>query len=210
MAEIKYSYKDASHSINTYDEILKTYQWICDAMRSIFENKENWNIHCNIAFSSDEMSYECDSIDEFKKYAFGKNIEINRLLVYAAQGWTGSLVDVFATYHKDDDSQEFVLSSKDEMAIIDLREALLCNKKAESQPKETVIMQIEDNSVHIGDNNHITNSVVGSKNSTSIEQKEDSSKSKKETFLSKTFWQIFVPIAVGVIVVAIAVWLGLQ
>lgn len=211
MAEINYSYKDSTHSINTYDELLKTYHWICDALHTIFKDRENMNINCSVAFSSDEMSYDCNSIDEFKKYAFGKNIEVKRLLLFVSEGWVGSLVDVFAAYRKDEACQEFVLSSKDEMLIINLREALLSNKKVElKQTKETVIMKIEDNSIHIGDNNHISNSVVGSKNKTKSEQKADNSKREKESFWSKTFWQFFIPIAVGVIVIAIAVWLGLQ
>ena len=167
MAEINYRYKDATHSINTYDEVLKTYHWICDAMRTIFEDREKLSFHCSVTFSSDEMSYECNSIEEFKKYAFGKSIEVNRLLVYVSENWVGSLVDVFATHHKDEAFQEFVLSSKDEILIINLKEALLSNKKVEpQQTKETVIMKIEDNSIHIGDNNHISNSVVGSKSKT--------------------------------------------
>ena len=210
MAEINYSYKDTTHSINTYDEVLKTYHWIYNAMRTIFEDREKLGFHCSVAFSSDEMSYECNSIEEFKKYAFGKSIKVNRLLVYVSENWVGSLVDVFATYHKDEAYQEFVLSSKDEMLIINLRDALLAEKKPEPKQKEAVIVKVEDNSVHIGNNNHISNSVVGSKNTAGIEQKADASKPPKESFLSKTFWQILVPIAVGLMVIAIAVWLGLQ
>ena len=210
MADIEYTYKDTLHTIDTYDGVINTYDWICNALKSVFEDREGLYIRCNVAFSCDELSYECQSIDEFKQYAFGKNIIIKRLLIYVTENWAGPIVDVFAAYHKDCAVQEFVLGAKEEIHIIKLREALIKNKKNQESQPQPVIMNIEDNSVHIGDNNHISSSMVGSKNTICVEQKTDTAKDKKETFLSKTFWQILVPIAVGVIVVAIAVWLELQ
>jgi hypothetical protein len=156
------------------------------------------------------MSYECHSLDEFKKYAFGKNIEVKRLLIYVSENWVGSLISVFANYYKSEEQQEFVISSKDEMLIINLRGALLTNNDNEPKQIETVIMQIEDNSVHIGDNNQISNSVVGAKNITDVEQKTEVSEDKKESFLSKTFWQIFIPIAVCIIGALVVSWLDLE
>ncbi len=70
-------------------------------------------------------------------------------------------------------------------------------------PEGVTAMKIENNSINIGDKNKIKNSKIGSKNT--IEQKTE-----KESFPSKVFWQIFIPIVVGVIVVAICVWLGIQ
>ena len=210
MAEMKYTYKDTAHKISNYDEIISTYTWIHDALRSVFENREGLSISCYITFSADEMSYDCNSIDEFKKYAFGKNIQVDRLYVSISETWVSSLIHVFASYKENADQQEYVLTSNDELTIINLREALQMCKKAEPKPKETIVMKIEDNSVHIGNNNSISNSVVGSKNTTETEQKNELPENKKESFLSKTFWQFVVPIAAGIIVVSLAVWLGLQ
>ena len=210
MAEMRYTYKDIAHKISNYDEIISTYTWIHDALCSVFENREGLSVSCHITFSADEMTYECSSIEEFKKYAFGKNIQIDRLYVSVSENWKSSLIHVFASYKENSDQQDYVLTSNDELTIINLRETLQMSKKVEPKPKETIVMKIEDNSVYIGDNNNISNSVVGSKNATEIEQKNEISENKKESFLSKTFWQFIVPIAAGIIVVILAVWLGLQ
>lgn len=77
-------------------------------------------------------------------------------------------------------------------------------------PKEITAMKIENNSVHIGSNNQITNSVIGSKNTTEIEQETVVPESKEESIASKSFWQILVPIIVGVIVATICVAIGLN
>lgn len=206
MAEIDYKYKDELHKISTYDDVLKTYHWISNAIYNTFEDRKELSIRCNIAFSSDEMSYECRSIDEFKKYAFGKSIKIKHLSIHVTENWNNSLVDVFAIYSKYEEKQEFIISSSDEMWIINLRDALLLNNDTEPQHKETIVMKYEDNSIHIGNNNQISNSVVGSKNKTDVEQRTEILQEKKESFLSKTFWQIIIPI----IVAAIVAWLGLK
>ncbi len=96
------------------------------------------------------------------------------------------------------------------MLIINLRDALLANNDSESQQKDTLFMKYEDNSVHIGDNNQISNSIIGAKNTTDIEQKTEVLESKKESFLSKTFWQFIIPIAVCIIGAIIVAWFGLQ
>lgn len=210
MADIRFTYKDATHTINSYDEIISTYDWIRDAMRVVFQDREGLSLYCKVAFTSDEMSYECDSIDEFKKYAFGKSIAPNHMLVYVTQDWVASLISVFASYKKDAVEQEFDLSSKDEMRIINLRDALRTCKKVEPKPKETVIMKIEDNSVHIGDNNQISGSVIGSKNTAEIKQESETAEVKEEKWYSKTFWQIAIPLAVTILGAAICAWLGLN
>lgn len=209
MAEIKYTHKDAVHTIDSYDNIISTYEWIKNALRSVFQDEDGLYIHCSIAFAVDEMSYDCDSIEEFKKYAFGKTITPSRMLVYVSKDWLGSLMDVFASYHKDVDGQEFVLTAKDEMRVINLRHALQTSRKPEPR-KENVIVKIEDNSVHIGNNNQISNSVIGSKNTAEIEQETVVPEHKEESFASKSFWEIIIPIIVGVVVVAICVAIGLD
>lgn len=209
MADIDYSYKDSIHTIGAYDDVLKTYNWICNAMSTVFKDRENLSFKCNIAFSSDEMSFECHSLNEFKKYAFGKNIEVKRLLIYVYEDRVGSLVGVFATYHEGEE-QKFVISSKDEMLIINLRDALMTNNNAKTQQKENIVMKYEDNSVHIGDNNQISNSVVGVQNTADVKQKTEVLENKKESFLSKTFWNFFIPILGAIIAAILLAWFGLK
>ena len=67
--------------------------------------------------------------------------------------------------------------------------------------ESTVVNNIEDKSIHIGDNNKIKNSPIGS---------TITNGSKKESFFKKYIWQIISGIVVGIIVAAICVWLGLK
>ena len=210
MAEIKYTYKDKKHRINSYDEIIRTYDWIRDALQFVFQDEKEVYIRCNIAFSTDEMSYECSSNKKNKKYAFGKVIDIERILVYVTKDWVGSLVDVYTTNIKSTEEQEYHITSKDEMLIINLRDALRSNRKRGSREKETVVMKIEDNSVHIGNGNTISNSVIGSKNRVENEQENNPIEGKDEKWYSKTFWQILIPLAVTVIGAGICALLGFE
>lgn len=62
-------------------------------------------------------------------------------------------------------------------------------------------MKFEDNSIHIGDKNKIKNSNIGR----TIEKQEE-----RQKLHSKFIWNVIVPLAVGIAVVAICVWLGIQ
>ena len=155
------------------------------------------------------MSYECDSIIEFKKYAFGKTITPKWMYVSVSPDWAQSIISIFAPYNKGEETQEFVLISSDEMLIISLRDALRMNKKVSPQPKKTVVIKVEDNSVHIGNNNNLTNNVIGSKNNIEMEQKNTISEAREESWISKLFWNVPVPIIVGIIIAAICLALGL-
>lgn len=70
-------------------------------------------------------------------------------------------------------------------------------------------IKMEDNSVKIGDNNVVESSVVSAKNGGEIEQKINDAGSKDKWY-SKIAWNIIAPIIVGVAVVTICVWLGIQ
>ena len=72
-------------------------------------------------------------------------------------------------------------------------------------PEEITTMKYENNSINFGNNNKVKKCNFHSRN------KEDNShKTNNEGKSSKVFWNILVPIVVGVIVVAVCVWLGLQ
>lgn len=67
--------------------------------------------------------------------------------------------------------------------------------------KDVTSVKYEDNSIHIGDNNKISNSNFNSK----IKGAEE-----KEKISSKVAWNIIVPLGVGIAVAAIAFWLGIN
>lgn len=85
------------------------------------------------------------------------------------------------------------------------------NVKNDGEKAENIFecggIQVEDNSIHVGDNSSIESSVVSSKNTGKIHNNKEST---KEKWYSKIAWNIVVPIAVGVIVVLICAWLNLD
>lgn len=130
MADISYKYRDNEHSIDSYDNVVFTYGWIRNALRFVFESQTDITLNCVIAFDSDDMSYECKSIDEFKKYAFGKAIRVKYMNVYASKNWIQTLISIYVNHSSKSEQQEFILSSENEMLVISLRDALLAKKKA--------------------------------------------------------------------------------
>ncbi len=66
-------------------------------------------------------------------------------------------------------------------------------------------MKKGNNNVKIGNKNKITNSVIGNQNQITTANQQQS-----EKWYSKLFWKIIIPVVVGVIVVAICLWIGLK
>ena len=62
MADISYKYWDNEHRIDSYDNVVSTYEWIRDALRFVFEDRNNLTLNCVISFDSEDMSYECKSM----------------------------------------------------------------------------------------------------------------------------------------------------
>lgn len=73
-------------------------------------------------------------------------------------------------------------------------------------PKEVSTMKYENNSINIGNGNEIVDSTIGFDNKVEAQNKKES----QEKLPTKILWNIFVPIIVGVIVVALCVWMGIQ
>lgn len=213
MADIQCKYKTSEYTLNTFDDVLKTVYWIRDALRAVFQNYAELDSHCYITFDSGDLSYDCKSIDEFKQYAFGKEINVKTMSIGVSKNWYPSLISVYAHKQGVIMEQEYVLSSTDEKLLVDLRDALHTKKKGLPMNSVQTIINCEkheDNSVHIGNNNQITNSVIGSKNTAEIEQEIAAPESNKESLASKIKWQIVVPIVVGLIIAAIAFYLGIN
>lgn len=210
MADISYKYRDNEHRIDSYDNVVSTYEWIRDALRFVFEDRNNLTLNYVISFDSEDMSYECKSIDEFKKYAFGKTIRVKTMTAFVSKNWIQTLVSIYANHSSGSEQQKFILSSEDEMLVISLRDALLAKKKASPRASPPTVIQYEDNSVHIGDGNKISNSAIGSKNTIETECEISNPAPEKEKVVSKLFWKILVPIAVVVIGALVCIWFGID
>lgn len=213
MADITCKYRTSEYTLNTFDDVLITIDWIKDALSAVFKNYQELDSYCYITFDSGDLSYDCKSVDEFKQYAFGKEINLKTLSVGVSENWIISLITVRAHKQGVVTEQEYVLSSADEKLLVDLRGALNTKKKGiPLNPDHTIINceKHEDSSVHIGNNNQIFNSVIGSKNTAEIEQETIAPENKEESIASKSFWQFFVPILVVVVGAVICAWLGLN
>jgi len=210
MADISYKYRDNEHRINSYDSMVATYDWLKNALGFISESQTDLTLNCIILFDSEDMSYECKSIDEFKKYAFGKTIRIKYMNAYLSKNWIQTIISIYANCSSESGQQEFILSSQDEMLIIRLREALLAKKKATSHSQSPTVIQYKDNSVHIGDNNKISNSTIGPKNTIETEFEISNPTPEKGKMLSNVFWKFFVPVFVIVAGALICAWLGIN
>lgn len=210
MADISYKYRDNEHSIDSHDNVVSTYEWISDALRFVFDGRIDLTLNCVITFDSEDMSYECGSIDEFKKYAFGKTIRVKTMTAYISENWFQTLVSIYANHSSGSEQQEFILSSKDEMMVIGLRDALLTKKKSPPRPQPSTVIQYEDNSVHIGDDNKISNSTIESKSTIVAAYEISNPAPEKEKLVSKLFWQILIPVAVVAIGALVCTWLGID
>ena len=203
MADITCKYRTSEYTLNTFDDVMKTVDWIRNALRAVFQDYDTLESYCYITFDAGDLSYDCTSIDEFKQYAFGKEINVKTLSVGVSKNWITTLLTVRA--HKQDivAEQEYILSSTDEKLLVDIRNALQTKKKGIPLHSIHTIINCkkhEDNSVHIGNNNQISNSVIGGNNKAEIKQETVVPEHKEESIASKSFWQIIVPILVIVVV----------
>lgn len=213
MADIQCKYKTSEYTLNTFDDVLKTVSWIRDALMAVLQNYAELDSHCYITFDSGDLSYDCKSIDEFKQYAFGKEINVKTMSIGVSKNWIPSLISVYAHKQGVIMEQEYVLSSADEKLLVDLREALKANKKEVPLVSSPIVINCEkheDNSVHVGDGNKISNSTIGSKNTIETECEISSPAPGKEKLASKVFWQILIPVAVVVIGALVCIWLGID
>ena len=213
MADIKCRYKTSEHTLNTYDDVIETVNWIRDALRAVFQNYGELDSHCYISFASGDLSYDCTSLDEFKKYAFGKVIDVKTISIGVSENWIINLISVRASRWDGETEQEYILDSTDEKLLADLRDALRMKKKGlPLKPIHTIINyeKHEDNSVHIGNGNMITNSTIGSKNTIEAEVEISNPAPEKEKLVSKFFRQILIPVAVVVIGALVCIWLGID
>lgn len=213
MADIKCKYRTSEYTINTFDDVLKTVDWIRDALRAVFQNNEKLDSYCYITFDSGDLSYDCKSVDEFKQYAFGKEINVKTLSIGVSENWIITLITVLADKQGVETEQEYVLSSTDEKLLVDLRDALNAKKKGTPLNSIQTIINCEkheDNSVHIGDGNKISNSTIGSKNTVEIEQETVAPEKDTKNWFSQHLREIIVAVISGLILAVICAHLGLS
>lgn len=202
MADITYEYIDNKHSINTYDDILTTCFWIENALKVSCKDIEIKEIIMMISFYSGEMLYECKSLEEFKKYAFGKEIRLRDACIWVKDKTVWGAVNVYFSSK----NPEFKIASSKESLISDTVFALKNELTPQEKQKEHIIVKHEDKSIHIGDGNTIVGSVIGQDNKVVTENKD----AKKDKWYSKITWKIIVPILVSLATMIIAAWLGLE
>ncbi len=210
MADISYTYKDSVFTLNSYDDVLRTYAWIENAINFVFKESKNKRVSFSVDFEAEELSYSCCSISEFKRYAFGKKIQIRQIhfLVYegchdVTLGLHASYSPVYAKLLKEEDWQRYTISSNDEILISRLKEALQNRSEIAVVSIEPRVIKYEDNSVYIGDNNTISQSAIGRKNNVSVIENHTL---RKEPWYLNLFWQI----VVGVVVAIICALIGLR
>lgn len=202
MADITYEYADSKHSINSYDDILNTCLWIENALRVACKDIEIKGITTMISFYSAEMLYECNSIEEFKRYAFGKEIKLRDVCIWVKDKTVWSAVSVYLNRN----SSNYKIVSSRESLISDTVFALKNELTPQENQKEHIVVKHEDKSIHIGDGNTIVGSVIGQDNKVVTENKD----TKKDKWYSKITWKIIVPILVSLATMIIAAWLGLE
>jgi len=206
MAEITYKYKDAENDLNTYDGAANALESIYAAINYEFKEKNEFRIRSSIVFESGERSYDCDSLEDFKRYAFGKTISLKNIWISVSKKEILAPNLLSISYYRSTfpkkDFFEYNIVANDDLLIANIVDTM---KKANN----TVVHKAEihiDNSVNIGDGNNIIGSTIGQNNSVT----NDAEKSKKENLLSKISWKIVVPIIVIVVGAAICTWFGLK
>lgn len=214
MVDIKYHYTNHKYKINTYDNIVATHLWIDNAFKYVLHEKGELEISTYIDFEFENTTYQCYSLDDFKKHAFNKQIVCTNfyMSVCTRKNSYITLISVCASnLNTRETEQSFTISSKDELLISNLRDALSNELKYEPQIPQTTstipVTQIsyEDNSIHIHESN-ISNSSIGQTNTTNI-----SSENKgNEKWYEKLFWKVFIPILVTLIGATLCLWLGLN
>lgn len=206
MAEITYKYKDAENDLNTYDGAANALESIYAAINYKFKEKNEFRIRSSIVFESGERSYDCDSLEDFKRYAFGKTISLKnfRISVSKKEIFAPNLLTIsyYGSSFSKKEFFEYSIIANDDLLIANIVDTIKKISSPVIQKTETHI----DNSVYIGNGNNIIGSAIGQNNSVT----NDAEKSKKENLLSKISWQIVVPIAVIVLGALICAWFGLK
>lgn len=125
MAEISCKYTDEKYTIDTFKNVLDTYRWIENAIRYVFRDKIDLRIGARILFDTPNKSYTCDSIEDFKRYAFKNQIQIKCFLVSVREDWGEAFLYISAIPQKYIKTQEYVIQAYDEKILADVEHALL-------------------------------------------------------------------------------------
>lgn len=206
MAEITYNYKDSKNDLNTYDGAVAALESIYLAIDHEFKGKKDIRISSSIKFESDDSQYVCDSLDDFKKHAFGKKITLTEITIRISNKEFFLPAILTISYDRflsrKNGVFEYQIRSKDNVLIANIVGLLKKETDQTVYKTETHI----DNSVHIGNGNQIVGSAIGQNNSVTTE----TPKSKKESLLSKISWEIVVPLVLAILGAVICAWFELK
>ena len=203
MADISNNFFILNHSLDSYENVLETYNWIKCALEYVFRNEKNICINIKARFKCFENSYTCESIDEFKKLAFGKEITMGNLHVLATMNSEPFvLASVFVPKSHYNEKQEISISSHDELIVANIKEALVDEKYKQNNECKTI-----DNSIHIGENVIINNSNIANAESYITQEK---SITPTEKWYKKIVWEVVVPIIVGIVIAVVVAILKIE
>ncbi len=202
MSKFSYTF-ESRYLLDTYEDVINTYEWLSRCFEYVFGDIEALKISSSFSFSANQIDYECSSIEEFKENAFGLAIKPETLFVLAKDSkafLSDTLAHFWTRRNPEDKKVNIVLSSDEKKYLISLKDALTMEQSilfASIDKKAKPALKIESS---IG-------TVVAHSSAVS---KPKLQKEHKETWYSKLFWKIIIPIAVTVIA-AVIIWrLGLS
>ncbi|MDD2190437.1 MAG: hypothetical protein PHV71_08165 [Eubacteriales bacterium] len=197
MSKFSYTF-ESRYSLDTYEDVINTYYWLSQCFKYAFLDIDTLKLSSSFSFSANQIDYECSSIEEFKENAFGLNIKPETLFVCAKDAkayFSDTLAHFWTRRNPEEKKVNIVLSSDEKKYLISLKDALTMDQSILIKSIDKKAKPVPENESSIG-----TAVIHSSAISNPKPQKEH-----KETWYSKLFWQIVIPIAVTVIA-AIIVW----
>ncbi|WP_313524681.1 hypothetical protein [Anaerotignum sp.] len=157
-----------------YSGVLDNYNWIKESIEPSFEEQLEFAVE--ISFNIGDIACTCNTIDEFKEYAYGQaidtysfNIRVTRLLTDASERIAYIIINPYSKI-------ELVINCDKKDSLINVSTALENNAK-QTIPLHPVVQQvnIHDESITItGDGNKFENSAIGKQNKIETKPAKDS------------------------------------
>jgi len=224
MATISCSF-ESKYSMDSYEDMIKTYSWLKNCLEYVFLDVENLKISESFSFRAGKIEFNCSSLNELKENAFGHEIQPLTLVVHAMNGYE-YLGGFFTRRNPEQDFQEISLTSENKSNFISIQESLKFDEgtiaqkfSAKKTEQSVTITNCNINSdLQIVNQAHVSNANVNQANGSNANVNQASNnqtntittfgeKTTKVHWYSKLFWQILIPIGVGVAIIAISLWL---
>jgi hypothetical protein len=187
-------YYDGRNSLSTTEDVVCTFEWLKKCFEHVFCDIKNLVILSKITFSANQIEYECSSVEEFKEKSFSQKIEPGELFLMATDG--SALIHSLANFWTRNNGPEekivITVSTDEKRFLIALKETLdmepssipvPCRNDPNVEPRKIV-----DEPMQCASTKHEKDITKG------IEIKKH-----KPHIISNLFWQVLVPIIVGVV-----------